>query len=81
MRAFIETGGPSMVAKVEWGPLERATNAVGEKVISRNFDLRSHDGYVSGRIVVQETSEAAAAAECESRLVLLLKDAIKHLGR
>jgi hypothetical protein len=70
-----------MVAKVEWSPLQRATNAVGEKVMTRNFDLRSHDGFVSGQIIVLETSEAAAVAECESRLVVLLKDAIKDLGR
>jgi hypothetical protein len=70
-----------LVAKIEWGPLKQATNAIGEKVITRAFDLRSHDGFVSGQIVVQETSEAAAIAECESRLALLLKDAIKELGR
>jgi hypothetical protein len=59
----------------------RATNSVGERAVTRNFNLGSHDGYVSGQIVVQETSAAAAIAECESRLAVLLKDALKDLGR
>ena len=70
-----------MVAEIEWGPLVRATNARDERVVTRNFNLGSPDGYVSGQIVVQETSDAAAIAECESRLALLLNDAIKALGR
>jgi hypothetical protein len=37
--------------------------------------------HVRGQIVVADTSDAAAAAECESRLALLLHDAIKALGR
>jgi hypothetical protein len=69
-----------MVAKIEWGPLERMKNARDEKVIARNFMISSHDGWVSGQILVQDTADAAAIAECESRLSLLLKDAIKALG-
>jgi hypothetical protein len=60
----------------------RAISATsGEKVVTRNFNLGSHDCYVSGQIVVQEPSDADAIAECESRLALLLKDAVKNLGR
>jgi hypothetical protein len=70
-----------MVAIIEWGPLERATNARSQRVVCRNFDIKSHDGYVSGQIVVDDTSDEAAKAESESRLALLLKDAVNELGR
>jgi hypothetical protein len=70
-----------MVAMIEWGPLQRATNARNQLVVCRNFDIKSHDGYVSGQIVVDDTSDEAAKAESESRLALLLKDAVSQLGR
>jgi hypothetical protein len=70
-----------MVVRIEWGRLERMENAQHQPVIGRNFSIISHDGWVNGQIVVQETTDAAAIAECESRLSLLLKDAIKELGR
>lgn len=70
-----------MVAIIKWGPLQRATNARKQPVVCRKFDIKSHDGYVSGQIVVDDTSDEAAAAECESRLALLLKDAVNELGR
>lgn len=70
-----------MVAIIEWGPLQRATNALKQRIVCRNFDIKSHDGYVSGQIVVDDTSDEAAKAESESRLALLLKDAVKELGR
>jgi hypothetical protein len=70
-----------MVAIIEWGPLLRATNARSQRVVCRNFDIKSHDGYVSGQIVVDDTSDDAAKAESESRLALLLKDSVNELGR
>jgi hypothetical protein len=70
-----------VVAKIDWGPLERMRNSQDEPVIGRNFSISSHDGWVNGQIVVQVTSDAAAIAECESRLSLLLNDAIRELGR
>ncbi len=70
-----------MTSIIEWGPLQRATNALHQPVICRNFDVRSRDGYVSGQIVVDDTSDPAAMSECESRLALLLRDALTDLGR
>jgi len=69
-----------MAARIEWGPLQRALNARQEKVVTQNFAIRSHDGWVNGQIVVQDTPDAAARAEIEGRLALLLKDAIAALG-
>jgi hypothetical protein len=69
------------MARIEWGPLQRLENAQHQPVIGRNVSISSHDGWVHGLIVVQETSDSAAIAECESRLSLLLKDAIGELGR
>jgi hypothetical protein len=70
-----------MVAMIEWGPLQRATNALKQRVVCRNFDIKSHDGYISGQIVVDDTSDEAAFVESQSRLALLLKDAVNDLGR
>ncbi len=70
-----------MAAIVDWGPLERTVNARHERVVGRNFAIGSHDGWVNGHIVVQDTSDAAATAEIESRLVLLLADELRELGR
>jgi hypothetical protein len=70
-----------MVALIEWGSLQRATNAHNQSVVCRNFNIKSHDGYVSGQIVVDDTTDEAAAAVCESRLALLLMDALNELGR
>ena len=69
-----------MAAKIVWGPIQRATNAAGEQVVARNFDLRAHEGYVAGQIVIPETTDGAALMECQHRLRLLLRDAIEELG-
>jgi len=68
-----------MSVKIDWGPLDRMKNAKRESVIGRNFSIHSHEGWVSGQIIVQDTSDDAAIAECESRLSLLLKDAVEQL--
>jgi hypothetical protein len=78
--------GSGLGGSVTWpesngGPLQRLENAQHQPVIGRNVSISSHDGWVHGLIVVQETSDSAAIAECESRLSLLLKDAIGELGR
>jgi hypothetical protein len=70
-----------MVTIIEWGPLHRTTNAQNQPVVCRTFDIKSRDGYVSGQIVVDDTTDEAAAAVCESRLALLLMDALNELGR
>jgi hypothetical protein len=69
-----------MATKITWGPLQRAANAAGEQVVARNFDLRADDGYVAGQVVIKDTTDDAAVAECERRLRLLLQDALKELG-
>lgn len=70
-----------MVARIDWGPLERERNTREEKVITQSFAIRSHDGWISGKIIVLDTSDAAARAEIESRLALLLRDALTVFGR
>jgi hypothetical protein len=61
--------------------LERARNAREERVATQNFAIQSHDGWISGQIAVQDTSDDAAHAEIQSRLVLLLNYALTELGR
>lgn len=70
-----------MVARIDWGPLQRARNAREERVVTQNFAIHSHDGWVNGQIVVHDTADPAARAEIHSRLTLLLKDALTELGR
>lgn len=70
-----------MVARIDWGALERERNIRNESVVTRNFAIQSHDGWISGKIAVQDTSDEAAVAEIHSRLVLLLNDALTELGR
>jgi hypothetical protein len=70
-----------MAMKIDWGPLDRMKNAQREMVIGRNFSIHACDGWVSGQIIVQDTCDDAAVAECESRLSLLLGDALEQLRR
>lgn len=68
-----------MVAMIEWRPLQRARNARNQLVVCRNFDIRSNDGYVSGQVVVKDTSDEVAIRECKDRLAMLLENALYEL--
>jgi hypothetical protein len=68
-----------MVAMIEWGPLQRATNVQNQRVICRNFGINSNYGYVNGQIVIDDASDEEAVAECERSLVMLLDDALYEL--
>jgi hypothetical protein len=69
-----------MTDVIEWGPLQRATNARNQLVACRKFDIKSRDGFVSGTIVVKDNSlDAISILECKDRLAILLEDALYEL--
>ena len=69
-----------MTDVIEWGPLQRATNARNQLVACRTFDIKSRDGFVSGQIVVKgSTLDAVSILECKDRLAMLLEDALYEL--
>lgn len=70
-----------MAARIFWTAVERSTNAAGNRVAHRNFDIQSHDGHVAGRVIVSDGTDVAVVAETESRLRLLLRDALNEIER
>lgn len=68
-----------MTDVIEWRPLQRATNARNQTVVCRNFDIKSHDGYISGQVVVKDTLDEVAIRDCKDRLATLLEDALYEL--
>ena len=69
-----------MTDVIEWGPLQRATNARNQLVACRQFDIRSRDGHVTGQVVVKDnTLDAVSILECKDRLAMLLEDALYEL--